>query len=324
MVIKNKLKGFIKSKNFTLLIVIAIVVIVCQSINPSYLSGDNIKAIIYSTSLAGTLAVGIGCILISGNCDLSAGSVGCMGGIIIALLLQAGVPWGIALIITLVFGALCGCINAFFAFRCKMMPFISTLAMSSVWRGVAYIITDTYNIVIDNESFWKLGSLKVIGIPLPFIIMCVLMIIYGYILSSTIFGRKIYMVGGNRQAARLAGISTSRIGTMLMINCSTLACLGGAVLAARMHNGSPGSVNGTELEAITAAVLGGIAFGGGSGTMSGCFIGVMLLYTFNNGLTFIGLNSYWQIFFGGAILVLALALDYLSTQAQKKKMVQNI
>ena len=179
MAIKNRLKGFLKSKNFTLLIVIAAVIVVCQCVNPGYLSGDNIKAILYSTSLAGTLAVGIGCILISGNCDLSAGSVGCMGGIIIALLLQAGVPWVIALIITLIFGALCGCINAFFAFGCKMMPFISTLAMSSVWRGVAYIITDSYNIVIDNEAFWKLGSLKLLGIPLPFIIMCLLMLIYG-------------------------------------------------------------------------------------------------------------------------------------------------
>lgn len=318
------IKRFFRSNRFTLLIVLVIVVIVCQFINPSYLSGENVRTILYSASLAGTLAVGIGCILISGNCDLSAGSVGCMGGIIVALCLETGMNWILAVIIALAFGAAAGAINALFAFKCRMMPFISTLAMSSVWRGIAYIITDTYNIVIDNETFWKIGSLKVLGIPLPFLIMCALMLIYGYILSSTTFGRQIYMVGGNRQASRLAGLSVSKVGTILMINCSMLAALGGVILSARMHNGSPGSVNGTDLEAITASVLGGIAFGGGSGTMSGCFLGVMLLYAFNNGLTFMGLNSYWQIFFGGAILVFALAIDFLSSRAKERKLLQKV
>ena len=324
MMVTKGLKKFIKSKNFTLLLVIIAVIIICQIVNSSFLSGDNIRTILYSASLAGTLAVGASCILISGNCDLSAGSVGCMGGIIVALCLQAGIGSIPSLIITLLFGAVCGLINAFLSFKCKMMPFISTLAMSSVWRGTAYVITDTYNIVIDNENYWKLGSFKIFGIPLPFIIMIVLMLIYGFILSSTFFGRKIYMVGGNRQAARLAGINVAKIGTILMVNYSVLATLGGAILAARMHNGSPGSVSGTELEAITASVLGGVSFGGGSGTMGGCFFGVMLLYIFNNGLTFLGFNSYWQIFFGGAILVFALSLDYINSKAQAKKMLQNI
>ncbi len=322
--VAKALNKFVKSKNFTLLLVIVAVIIICQIVNPSFLSGDNIRTILYSASLAGTLAVGASCILISGNCDLSVGSVGCMGGIIVALCLQAGMNSVISMIITLLFGVCCGLINAFFSFKCKMMPFICTLAMSSVWRGAAYVITDTYNIVIDNENFWKLGSTKILGMPLPFVIMVILMLIYGFILSRTFFGRKIYMAGGNRQAARLAGISVSKIGTLLMVNYSVLACFGGATLAARMHNGSPGSVSGTELEAITASVLGGVSFGGGSGSMSGCFLGVMLLYTFNNGLTFLGLNSYWQIFSGGAILVFALALDYISSRAQAKKMLQNI
>ncbi len=311
-------KRVLKSKNFTLFIVLVVVIIIVEIINPSFLTGDSIRNVLVSCSLAGTLAVGVGCILISGNCDLSCGSVGCMGGLIVALLLKTGMNGVLSMIITVLFGAACGLINAFFAFKCNMMPFISTLAMSSVWKGIAYVITDTYNIVIDNTRFWKLGALQILGIPLPFIIMVVLMIIYGYMLNNTVFGRQIYMAGGNRAASRLAGISVKKIGTILMINCSAIAAFGGAVLAARMHNGSPGSVTGTELEAITASVLGGVAFGGGVGGMGGCFLGVLLLYVFNSGLTFIGLNAYWQIFSGGALLVVALALDYVTTKRREK------
>ncbi len=310
MTLKGSLKRITKSTTFVLICIWIVIVIIFQLINSNYLTGDCIRNIMYDCSLSGMLTIGIGCILISGNSDLSAGGVGCMAGCLIAILLRDGVSLAPALIITLLYGAVAGTLNAIFVYALRMMPFIATLAMASVWRGLAYIITGNYNVVISNETFWKLGTTRILQMPLPFVIMVILVIIYGIILSRTFFGRTIYMMGGNRQAARLAGISSSKLGTILFINSSVISSLGGILLAAKLHNGSPTSVNGTELEAITAAVLGGIAFTGGSGGMLGAFCGLLLLNSFNNGLNIAGLSAYWQMLASGLMLIIALILDY--------------
>ena len=313
-------KRIFRAKIFTLIIVLVVIILFFFVMNKNYLASDNIRNILNAASLTGTLAVGIACILISGNADLSAGAVGMMGGILVAMLLKTGMPWVPALIITVIYGAVAGAINALLCNVFNFMPFIATLAMSSVWKGIGYVLTDSQNIAISNQSFWKVGAGNVLGIPMPFVIMIVLLIIYGFILNYTRFGRKIYMCGGNRNAARLAGINPKKISTILFINCSAIATLGGAVLAARMHTGSPSSVLGQELDGITASVLGGVSFTGGSGGMLGCFIGLLLLNCFNNGLTVIGLSSYWQIVASGVLLILALVLDFYREKSRIKKL----
>lgn len=316
----SPLKNFFKSKNMTLILVWIAIIIVFRIINPHYLTWQNIKNILYATSLSGTLAVGIGCMLLSGMPDLSAGAVGMMGGIIVALLLQSGWGWFPAIVVTLMFGAVAGGINAFFQIKFKMMPFIATLAMSSVWKGLGHIITDSQSVSIGNPAYQKLATATILGIPVPFVIALVLYIVYGIILSSTKFGRKVYMIGGNRNAAQLAGININKMHTILCINCSTIAALGGAILAGRMHSATAGSVIGTEFDGIIASCLGGISFGGGSGTMGGAFIGLMLLGFFNNGLTGAGLDSYWQIVASGCLLIAALVVDLVNENIRVKNL----
>lgn len=315
---------YIKSKYFTLILVWVVILIVFQFINKNYLSTANIKNILYATSLSGTLAVGIGCMLISGSPDLSAGAVGMMGGLVIALLMQKGIGWGWALIITLVYGSFAGAVNAFFQLTFNMMPFISTLAMSSVWRGIGYIITDSQSISVSNPGWQSLGTAAVFGIPVPFVITILLYIVYSIILSRTKIGRKVYMIGGNRTAASLAGINIKKLRIILCINCSTIAALGGSILAGRMHSATPGSVIGTEFEGIIASCLGGISFGGGSGTMLGGFIGLMLMGCFNNGLSCAGLSSYWQIVASGLLLIAALVVDYVNEQLRIKNLKKKV
>jgi ribose transport system permease protein len=235
-----------------------------------------------------------------------------MGGVIIAFLLKTGMPWVPALLITLVLGGCIGLINAFFVNVLNFMSFISTLALMTVFSGLGLVFTNAQNIAVSNQSFWALGSTNVFGIiPLPFFIMLVLYIIYGFILTSTKFGRRIYMTGGNRNAARLAGINPKKIHLILFVNNSAIACLAGSLMTARMHMASPSAVMGSELDGITGAVLGGIAFMGGGGGMGGAFIGLMLLNTFTNGLVVIGLGSYWQIVAKGLLLIFALVLDFV-------------
>ena len=312
------------SKSFVLILVLVLVLVVFWLINPNYLGWQNIKNILYATSLSGTLAVGIGCMLISGSPDLSAGAVGMVGGILVAMLLQAGIPWVPALLITLVFGAVAGSINAFFQLRFNMMPFISTLAMASVWRGLGYVVTKAQSVSVADPVFTKLGTATLLGIPVPFVITLILYIVYGIILSSTKFGRRVYMIGGNRTAAELAGINIKKMRTILCINCSVIASLGGAILAGRMHSATAGSVIGTEFDGIIASCLGGISFGGGSGGMVGAFIGLMLLGAFKNGLSCAGLNTYWQIVASGLLLIVALVVDYINAQVRAKAMSKKI
>lgn len=317
---KSLLQSFVKSKSFTLILVWIAILAVFQILQPSYLGIQNIKNILYATSLSGTLAVGIGCVLISGMPDLSAGAVGMMGGIVIAILLNLGMSWWLALILTLAFGALAGGINAFFLLKFNMMPFISTLAMSSVWKGIGYIITDSQSISVSNPVFIKLGTATLFGIPVPFVIMIVLYIVYGIILSRTKLGRKVYMIGGNRSAAQLAGINLKKMRVILCVNCSTVAALGGAILAGRMQSATPGSVLGMEFDGIIASCLGGISFGGGSGGMLGGFIGLMVLGCFNNGLTCVGLGAYWKIVASGILLIMALMVDFLNNQMRMRNL----
>ena len=314
-------RSILRKKEFTLIVVWAIIVIIFYAINKNYLSLDNIRNIFNSAFVMGTIAVGMSCLLISGQLDLSAGNTGMMAGVIIAFLLKGGMPWVLALLITLVFGAVTGLINASLVNGLNFMAFISTLAISTAYGGLALVLTNAQNIAISNRAFWDLGSTNVLSIfPLPFFITLILMAVYGYIMSSTRFGRRMFMAGGNPNAARLAGINPKKITTILFVNNSMIACLAGSLMAARMHMGSPSAIAGSDLDAITASVLGGISFMGGGGNMFGVFIGLMLLNSFKNGLVVVGLDSYYQVVASGLLLIAALTLDFFRERSRIKSL----
>jgi ribose/xylose/arabinose/galactoside ABC-type transport system permease subunit len=305
-------------KEFTLIIVLAVFIYLFWAINHNYLSLGNVRAIFNSAFVMGTLAIGLSCLLIGGKIDLSAGNTGMLAGIIIAILLKAEIPWILALLITLVFGAVTGLFNSFLINRMRFAPFISTLAVSTIFAGLSLVITNGANIPVNNKGFLALGSTNLWIFPLPFLIMFVLLIIYGVILSATGFGRRMYMTGGNTNAARLAGIKTKRITTILFINNGVIACLAGSILASRMAMGSPSGVTGSDLDGITAAILGGVAFTGGAGNMFGVFFGILLITSFQNGLVVSNLDSYYQVIAKGILLIAALILDYYREKARTK------
>ena len=304
-----------------MLLVTVVIAVIFNFINAGFLTMSNLTSLMITMSLTGMLCVGMVLLLISGEVNLASGAEAAMGGIILALLLKSGtMSWPVALLITLLAGVVMGLINAFFVNGIKLMSFITTIAMMSVYMGLARILTNSQNIAIDQKyaSFYSVGSGTVWIFPIPFIIMAILMVIYGYMLNRTNFGRSIYMTGGNRAAARLCGINRSKITTILFINNSVLAAFAGAVLAARMHNASPMAAESGATDAITAAVLGGVSFVGVVGTMGGCFVGVMLMTVFSSGLTASGLDSYWQIVVQGLLLLVALTIDFFNEASRKK------
>jgi len=315
----SRLKKVLLSNNAVLLLVTVVVILVFFIFNKNFLSFDNIRSIMSSMTFVGILTVGMGMLLIGGEVDLSSGAIACFSGLVLALMINAGMNWILALLLTIVFGILCGLINAFFINKLGFMNFIATLGLMSVYQGFVALITHNKNLSIVPQEVWVIGSTNVFGIiPLPFFIFVVIVVIYAFILKRTNFGRSVYMCGGNRRAARLCGINPVRMSTILYANNGMLAALAGAILAARMHTASPVAGNSGAVDAITAAVLGGISFLGGSGTMAGCFIGVLLLQSFDAGLTAVGFPSYWQIVVRGCLLVLALYLDFVSTRSRNR------
>lgn len=319
MDVRSSLKKLLHSKNTVLIIIVLAVILFFNFLNENFISLGNLRNIMISVSFVGVLCVGVTMLLIGGEVDLSTGAIASLGGVIVGVLVNISVPWAIALIITIILGALLGLINAMFINKLGIMGFITTIAMISVYQGIAVTITQGKPMQVISADFWTLGSTALWNlIPLPFVIMIVLMIAYSIVLSSTNFGRSVYMCGGNRRAARLCGINPKRISNILYINNGALAALSGAVLSSRMHAAGPTAGSSGSLDAITAVVLGGVSFHGGVGGMSGCLIGLLLIDLFNAGLTMVGFPSYWQFVVRGGVLILALFMDFVSTGARTR------
>ena len=319
---KKKLKlseMLLKSNSAILLLILIVVVIVFSVLNGNYFSTQNATNIFYSATTVGLLAIGETFLIIGGHIDLSNSALAAMSGVMVALLIKSGMPWPLAMLLVLLVGAVVGLINSTLANVFSIQPFIATLAVASICEGVGYIISDGRPIGVTNRSFINLGTYKLFGwIPVPVIILIVSFLVFGFILKKTTFGRKVYIIGGNAEAAHLAGINPKRISTVLYVLSSAIGALVGIILAARMHTGAPTAASGADFDAITAAVLGGVAFTGGKGTMVGSSIGLMIIQCFNTGLSVVGVSSFWLSVAKGLLLVFALVLDHFRMKTLSK------
>ena len=320
---KNRnLSGLIlKSNNVILFFILIVVIAVFSLINNNYFSLQNATNILYSATTVGLLAIGETFLIIGGHIDLSNSALAALSGVIMAMLIQgdSGMAWPIALILVILIGMVVGLVNSALANIFNIQPFIATLAVASICEGVGYLLSDGRPVSVTNRSFINMGTFKLFDwLPVPAIILIVSFVVFGFILKKTTFGRKVYIIGGNAEAAHLAGINPKHISTVLYVISSAIGALVGIILAARMHTGAPTAASGADFDAITAAVLGGVAFTGGKGTMVGCFAGLMIIQCFSTGLSVIGVSSFWQSVAKGLLLVMALIIDYFRERASKK------
>ena len=317
----SKLTG---SSNFGIFMALVVMVIIFTSMKSSYLSKANILNILISCSIVGLVAIGETYLMIAGQIDMSPGSISAFSGVLVAVLLKAGWPMVPAIAVTLCAGVLIGLLNAFLVTKLEISFFIATLATQSIFRGLAFIICGGKSIGVNNQAFLKIGTTRIGGVALPIIIFLVLFLIFAIILEKTRFGRSIYMVGGNKNAARLAGIQSDKVITKLFVLSGVLASLGGIILAARMNSGQPSASEGLEFDAVTGCVLGGIAMSGGIGSMTGAFIGLMIMQGFGNGLSVLGVQSFWQKVAKGLLLIAALAFDLWRKKKREKDMLRKM
>jgi len=312
------LRKILKSDKIGLLIALVIIIIVFSILTGNnYFTRANIINILISASIIGLVAIAECYLLITGHVDLSPGSVAAFSGVLIAILLTKGIPLFAGMIIVIGIGMCIGLINASLVNYLKLEPFIATLASMSIFRGLAYIICGGKAVFVTNSMFLKLGAGRVLGIPIPVIICIVFFILGIIILGRTRFGRKVYMVGGNANAARLAGINAQKVRVKIYMATSALAALGGMIQAARMSSGQPMASEGLEFDAVTAVVLGGVAMTGGLGTLGGALIGLLIMQGFNNGLMMLNVPSFWQTVSRGLLLIVALSFDFVRNRKDK-------
>lgn len=302
-----------------LLYVAFIALIVVFSIaSPVFLTAENFANIGRQTTLVSIMAVGMALVIISGEFDLSVGSVMALSGVCAALAMQAFADvWIIGAVVALAVGALAGLVNGVLTTFLSIPSFLITLGTLSIARGLALLVTGTRPINILDERYYLIfGEGTLIGLPVPIIWTVVILIAGIILLHFSTFGRQVYATGGNVTAARYTGIATRRVKTLCLVIAGTLAGLAALVLTARSHAARPDAGAGIELDVIAAVILGGAALGGGRGTIIGALIGSLMIGVLNNGLNLTGVDPSLQLAVKGLIIWIAVAFGRKSGKAK--------
>jgi ribose/xylose/arabinose/galactoside ABC-type transport system permease subunit len=296
--------------------------------NSGFMASGNLLNVFYNMVIQCIMMCGIACILIGGNIDLSVAGQAALSAMIFAWLCQnTALPWPLVLLICIALAVCCALANTLLVNLLKFPPFIATIGMASIYSGICNVITAGNNIQIARASFISMAKVTLWGrFPATFLFAIALIIVYQFILSRTTFGRSIYMSGGNASAARLSGLKPNSIRMILFINNSILAAVGGLLWSANIKLASPTSIiqAAPDMRVISASILGGVSFVGGSGHLGGALIALLLLNVFDNMLTVLDIQSYWNVFAQGLLLAVALIIDYISAERRRRALLAHL
>jgi inositol transport system permease protein len=317
-------------RTYAIAFIFLAMVIGLSVLSDAFLQPRNLLNVVRQISVMGLIAIGVTMIIITMGIDLSSGSVLAFSAVVAASLAQRpdwenakypglDLPVIVPILAALAVGALCGAINGGLVARFKIPPFIATLGMFTVARGAALLyserpvsgLTDAYNYIGQGEilKVFPIPDQPPLGLPVPVIILVLVAVGAHIMLNNTRFGRHIYAVGGNEQAALISGLNVKRIKIAVYAIAGLLSGLAGLVLSSRIGSGQPGLAVGIELDAIAAAVIGGTSLSGGVGTVWGTVIGALIIGVLNNGLDLLNVSAYWQTIIKGTIIVVAVIVD---------------
>lgn len=304
----TKVKHFLG--DYGLIVVFGIVLVYLAFATDNFLTTTNLINVVRQSSIVGFLALGMTFVMITAGIDLSVGSIAGLSGIAAALVAPSdGTAFLVPIAVGIGVGLLVGLANSALIVGGAILPFLATLAMMTVARSAALIITDGKPVTGLSDQFAWLGTGKVGWVPVPVILFVVAAIVTHVVLSRTRFGRHVYAVGSNEESARKVGISTRRVLLGVYLLAGGLAALGGIILTARVNGADPLAGTGFELQAISAVVIGGTSLFGGVGSIKGTVLGVLLVGVVMNGLNLLNVSSYYQQAAQGLILVLAVLLN---------------
>lgn len=279
----------------------------------SFLTLGNILSVGRQMSFTGIAAIGMTLVMLTGGIDISVGSMLAMAGVLCAKLsADVGLPLWIAVVITLLIGALFGLINGAAVTRLHIPALIATLATQTILKGIAYLLTNAVPVKNLSATYKFLGQGYIFGvIPVPLIITVALYVLAWWYLDKTYLGRRVYLSGGNEEAARLSGINTKWTITGIYVFSGVFAAIAGVLMAARLGSGQPSVGSGFEMDVITATVLGGISVNGGKGKVVNVFVGACIMGVLANGMTMLNINQYLQWIINGLVLLFAVTMSNL-------------
>ncbi len=278
-------------------------------LTPHFLSVSNLMNVVQQTAINAIIAAGMTLVIISGGIDLSVGSVVALSGVVLGSLLTGGHSLSVSLAAGLAVGALCGLVNGVLISFARLPPFIATLGMMSVTRGLALVYTQGRPISGFSEPFRFLATGELLRVPMPVLLMLGVFGVAGFSLGWTKLGRYTYAIGGNEQAARLSGVNVRLYKTAVYVIAGWLSGLAAVVLSARLNSAQPIAGMMYELDAIAAAVIGGTSLMGGEGNMRGTLVGALIMGVLRNGLNLLDVSSYIQQTIIGMVIIVAVFVD---------------
>ncbi|WP_224552709.1 L-arabinose ABC transporter permease AraH [Pectobacterium versatile] len=303
--------------NYGMLVVFAVLFLGCAIFVPNFASFINMKGLGLAISMSGMVACGMLFCLASGDFDLSVASIIACAGVATAVVINISESLWIGVSAGLLLGVAFGLLNGFVIARLKINALITTLATMQIARGLAYIISDGKAVGIEDERFFELGYANWLGLPAPIWITIGCMILFGLLLNKTTFGRNTLAIGGNEEAARLAGVPVVRTKIIIFALSGLVSAAAGIILASRMTSGQPMTSIGYELIVISACVLGGVSLKGGIGKISYVVAGVLILGTVENAMNLLNISPFSQYVVRGLILLAAVIFDRYKQLAKK-------
>jgi len=288
---------------------LALLVTLLTVLSPYFLTVSNLSNVLEQTSINAVIAVGMTFVILSGGIDLSVGSLVALSGVALAGALRAGAPLPVALLAGLATGSAAGLVNGLLITRGKLPPFIATLGMMSVARGLTLFWTDGRPISGFDAGFRTLATGRVLGIPASVLLAGALYLAAHLVLTRTRFGLYVYAIGGNEEATRLSGVGVRFHKTMVYVLAGLMSAVASVILTARLNSAQPIAGMMYELDAIAATVIGGTSLLGGSGTIGGTLIGALIMGVLRNGLNLLGISSFLQQVVIGLVIIAAVLVD---------------
>ena len=307
---RSILKSIFGAREAGLAAALLALVIFLTLASPYFMTVSNLVVVSRQIALVLIIAIGMTFVIISGQIDLSVGSVVALTSVLTGIMLVTwGLPIPLAIVLALVGGGLVGLVNGVIFANTKIPAFVVTLGMLAIARGLALGITEGRTISGMPAPFLVIGQGLFLGVPIPVWIAVVVAILAHIVLTRSTFGRLVFFLGSNEEATVLSGIRVRRVKIAIFVIASTLAALSSVIETARLSVGQPAAGNGYELVAIGAVVIGGASLFGGEGSILGTVLGATLLALIQNGLILLGISAYWQQVFSGTIIILAVGLN---------------
>lgn len=308
----------VESRESSLLLVVLIVGVIFSAGTKTFFSVENILNICKQVTLVTIVAAGQTFIITSGGIDLSVGSSLGLSSVIMSWLITRDIPLYISIPAGILVGVTFGLLNGIFITRLRLPPFIVTLGMASVGRGLLLIITRGYAIVIDSPLIMSLGNDRVLGIPIMALFMPAVVVVAALLLGRTIFGNHVKAVGGNELATRLCGVNINTLKVKVYALAGLFCGIAGVIMTGRLNGGNPNAGLNFDMDTIAAVIIGGTSLQGGSGTIIGTMLGAVLLGMIRNGLVLWNVNMYWTTVTTGAIIILVCAIDSFTSRQKER------